>query len=125
MPPVRKGGSGTEKDPYVIEVPVPSKSGPGTVLQRQTFPYVYHSETTSAKIYVALRFVAAAGSSRTTKKMLVKNIVPLAVGMMREALRAGGVNESPLSARVETSVGQIIDRVKDLAPEVKAYVTDA
>jgi hypothetical protein len=123
IPPARKGGKGTEREPYVIEVPVPSKTAAGTNLYSETFSYLYTGERASQKVYIALRFVSAKGATFTSKDSLAGQIAPLASSCMREALGARG-GDAPSSGSLLSSIRAIIERAK-ANTDVKAYVLSA
>jgi hypothetical protein len=121
IPPVRKGGKGTDAEPYVIEVPVPSKRAAGSELYREKFSYTYTGAEVSQKIFIALRFVAASGTTVTSKSQLVGQITPLASVLMRQALSEKHVNDAPSSGSLVGSIGMIVNHAKKENAEVNAY----
>ncbi len=125
IPPLRKGGKGTDAEPYVIEVPVPSKRAAGSELYREKFSYTYTGAAVSQKIYIALRFVAASGTTVTSKSQLVGQITPLASILMRQALSEKNVNDAPSSGSLVGSVGMIVNHAKKENAEVNAYAADS
>ncbi|MEW6035837.1 MAG: hypothetical protein AB1529_04450 [Candidatus Micrarchaeota archaeon] len=123
VPPVKRGGEGTDKKPYVIEIPVPSSGAAGTVLSSETFPYLYSSGSESVKVYIAIRFVTAAGSTKTSEKDLVRNVVPLASAYMMQKLRERGIAGSVESKSLVSSVTKIVRNARE-NPVIGAYVND-
>ncbi len=123
IPPVRRGGEGTDKQPYVIEIPGPSSGGAGTVLSSETVPYLYSSGSESVKVYIAIRFVTAAGSTKTSEKDLVRNVVPLASAYMMQKLRERGITGSVESKSLVSSVTKIVRNARE-NPVIGAYVND-
>ncbi|MCI0504289.1 hypothetical protein L0Y65_06300 [Candidatus Micrarchaeota archaeon] len=125
IPPVRKGGKGTEAEPYVIEVPVPSKRAAGSELYREKFSYTYTGESVSEKIYLSLRFVAAAGSTVTSSVRLAGQISPLASIFMKDALKAKNINETPSSGSLNSSIAMVLSHARKENPDVRAYAADS
>ncbi len=124
IPPVRKGGKGTESEPYVIEVPVPSKRAAGSELYREKFSYTFSGPDVSQKIYLSLRFVAASGNTITSKSQLIGQIAPIASVLMSEALRARGVNETPGSGSLVKSIGSVVGNAKKENADVRTYASE-
>lgn len=126
FPVSRKGGAGTDKAPYVIEVPVASKAAAGSPLYGETFSYSFASSgNRTEKIYIALRFVSAGSSKVTSKPLLVRAIVPAATALMQEKLQAAGVTTGPSAGSINASVGVIINRARDANADVRAYAPDS
>ncbi|MFH0885022.1 MAG: hypothetical protein V1861_04890 [Candidatus Micrarchaeota archaeon] len=125
IPPIRKGGKGTDTEPFVVEIPVPSKRAGGTELYREKFPYTNTDADTSQKIYISLRFVAASGTTITSKNQLVGQLASLASTLMEEALRANNIDSSPSSGSLSGSIGVIVGHAKKKDADVRAYATES
>lgn len=123
IPPAKRGGKGTESEPYVIEVPVPSKRDAGTQLAREGFSYSSASSDggPSVKVHLALRFVASGKAGSATKTALANAITPLVSGIMRDELRAKGRSSDVSTGSIGGSVRSVIERAGKANPEVAAY----
>jgi len=123
--PARKGGKGTDAEPYVVEIPVPSKRAGGTELYREKFSYLLTDANVSEKLYVSLRFVAASGTVVTSKERLVGQITPIITLLMKDALHAKNINDAPASGSLSSSVAAIVVHARKENADVRAYAAES
>jgi len=132
LPPVSKNGSGSAKDPYILEVPVPIESGQiGAELYKSSFKYPVNVNGAVQKLHFDVRFVVADPTdapTQTDRKAMAKKLLSLANARVGDVLSGKGSTDDTMtpenlknSMQASASVISAIDEASNKSLDVRRY----